>query len=189
MYKVIDKNELRTGKLVPFKLCHIKQYSHVDCAFESFRKVRIATNMINDVSELDGFDFINTNDKSRINKLIENHNNVRKLPLAKVFLAKERVSPAPAPAKSRVYGLKSSTVPAINIRFANADQLTPPKLPELKKSIQRERPKNSKERSLFDFKIPGDTIHTVNLDSKIGRGVAVYTHNSLDKSVVKIKPD
>ena len=115
--KVIDLNELGLGKLVPFKLCHIKQYSRVVCAFESFQKARVATNMINGVGELDGFDFINTNDKSRKINLLKIIYNARKLPLSKVFPAKERVSPAPTPAKSRMYGLKSSTVSAINIMF------------------------------------------------------------------------
>ena len=72
--KVIEKNELRIGKLVLFKLWHIMENSHVDCAFESFRNARVATNVINDVGELDGFEFINTNDKPRIYKLTENHN-------------------------------------------------------------------------------------------------------------------
>ena len=39
--------------------------------------------------------------------------------------------------------------------------------------------------------LPGFTLHTINLDpeSKTGRGVAVYTHMSLDKSTIQIEPD
>ena len=32
------------------------------------------------------------------------------------------------------------------------------------------------------------TLHPVNLDSKTGRGIAVYAHKSLDKSIIQIKP-
>ena len=71
--------------------------------------------------------------------------------------------------------------------MSNADQLTPPKLSELKKSIHRERPLIIAKFQGKNFTRFQNSLHTVNLDSKIGRGVAVYTHNSLDKPVVKIK--
>ena len=51
--------------------------------------------------------------------------------------------------------------------------------------------KKSKERETPDYTIPGYSIHPVNLDpdSNTGRGVAVYTHCSIDKSVIQIQPD
>ena len=32
-------------------------------------------------------------------------------------------------------------------------------------------------------------MHPINLDETFGRGVAVYTHEYLEKSVIQIKPD
>ena len=92
------------------------------------------------------------------------------------------------------------TLPAVNIMFTNADQLTPLKLTELKTRIQKDKPliiavydikpKNSEKlRNLLDYKIPGYSIHPVNLDSKIGRGMTIYTHYSIEKSVIEIKPE
>ena len=42
-----------------------------------------------------------------------------------------------------------------------------------------------------DYEIPEYSFHPINLDREknFGRGVVVYTHNSIDKSVVQITPD
>ena len=50
-------------------------------------------------------------------------------------------------------------------------------------------PKNSSDRQLLDYTIPGYSIHPVNLDVQTGRGIAVFTHESIDKSVIQFKPD
>ena len=81
--------------------------------------------------------------------------------------------------------LVPSSLPSANIMFTIADHLTPSKLVELKRRIQKDKlliiavcemkPKNSKDRTLLDYKIPGYTIHSVNLVSDIGRGMAIYT--------------
>ena len=42
---------------------------------------------------------------------------------------------------------------------------------------------------MMDYEIPGYSLHTVNLSTDIGRGIAVYSHNSLDKSTIQIDPD
>ena len=51
------------------------------------------------------------------------------------------------------------------------------------------KPKNSKEREMLDYNIPDYSTHPVNLDPNIntGRGIAVYTHNSIEKSAIQIK--
>ena len=83
--------------------------------------------------------------------------------------------------------------------FTNADQLTSSKKTELLKRIEREKPhvvavcelkpKNSKEHETQDYEIPDYTIHPVNLDaSSSGRGIAVFTHSSIDKSTIQIQP-
>ena len=52
------------------------------------------------------------------------------------------------------------------------------------------KPKNAKERSVKDYDIPGYSIHPVNLDLEdTGRGIAIYTHSSLDKLLTQIQPD
>ena len=84
--------------------------------------------------------------------------------------------------------------------FTNADQLTTDKISELKSRIQREKPLliaiceikaknlNVKERTIQDYKIPNYSMHPLNLETSTGRGMAIYTHNSIDESVVEIKP-
>ena len=86
---------------------------------------------------------------------------------------------------------------SLPVLYINADQLTTSKMAELRTRIQQVKPmivaisevkpKNSRERHVYD--IPGFTLHPVNLDTSIGRGIAVYTHSSLDQSVIHIKPD
>ena len=90
-------------------------------------------------------------------------------------------------------------MPNFKIMFTNADQLTPSKKAELAVSIDQQKPmviavcevkpKNSSDRQLLDYCIPGYSLHPVNLDDNIGRGIAVFTHESMDKSVIQIKPD
>ena len=41
----------------------------------------------------------------------------------------------------------------------------------------------------MDYNIPGYSIHPINLDNKIGRGLAVYSKEELDKSVIQIDGD
>ena len=66
---------------------------------------------------------------------------------------------------------------------------------ELKKVIQIENPllvaisevklKNSRERTM----IPNYTLHSINLDKDIARGMAVYSHVSIDKSMIEMISD
>ena len=41
----------------------------------------------------------------------------------------------------------------------------------------------------MDYNIPGFSLHPVNLDTNIGRGIAVYTKEELDKSAIQIDSD
>ena len=107
----------------------------------------------------------------------------------------------PTPTKARQTRLISSHVPALNVLYTNADQLTSTKRSELLKRIEQEKPlviaicevkpKNSKERTTMDYQIPGFSLHPTNIgpDSNIGRGIAVYTHCSIDQSVMQIQPE
>ena len=52
------------------------------------------------------------------------------------------------------------------------------------------KPKNSKEYEIQDYDIPDYTIHPVNLDlSSCGRGIAIFTHTSIEKSSIQIQPE
>lgn len=194
--KVIVKNELRIGKSVQFKDRHYLQYLHVSCAFKQFRKAKVSANVITCISQLQGSGVIDDKDKDQIINLIKSENAERILLLPTTLPKKENKSPQ-APPHIRKSQLKSSNEPSINVLFTNADQLTTSKMTELRKRIQQERPlviaicevkpKNSKER--HDYKIPGYSLHSINLENQIGRGIALYTHASLDQSVVQITPD
>ena len=108
---------------------------------------------------------------------------------------KHRVSPE-APLHVRKTRLKASNKESLNILYTNADQLTTAKMAELRLRIQQEKPmivavcevkpKNGKDH--HDYDIPGFSLHPVNINSSEGRGIAVYTHSSLDQSVVHIQP-
>ena len=176
------------------------QYSHVECAFASFRRARITTNTIRKWNELDGFDDLNDTDKSHLNKLIEKENTTRKiLQLPQTHHAKKSTQ-LQTPHKARQTRLVSTHLPVLNVMFTNADQLTSSKRSELIKRVGQEKPlviaiceikpKNSKERTTTDYEIPGFSLHPTNLgpDSNTGRGIAVYTHCSIDQSVLQIQP-
>ena len=51
------------------------------------------------------------------------------------------------------------------------------------------KPTNSKEYEIQDYDIPDYTIHPVNLNlSSCGRGIAIFTHTSAEKSSIQIQP-
>ena len=41
----------------------------------------------------------------------------------------------------------------------------------------------------MDYDIPGYSIHPINLDNDTGRGLAIYSKDTLDKSVIQIDSD
>ena len=67
------------------------------------------------------------------------------------------------------------------------------KLVERKKpliiAVSEVKPKNNCERSLKDYEIPNFTLYPINLDTNSGRGIAVYAHKSLVKSIIQVSPD
>ena len=194
--KVLSKEMHRIGKLVPFKIGHIKQFFHIECIFESFLKARDKANIIFDIQSIDGVDSVPEDIKSQLTTLIEDTCNKMKDPLPKPK-AKIKNSVIPLQnSKSRVSSLKSLDLTSLKILFSNADQLTSSKMTELKKQIEVEKPhivaicevkrKNVDLSCEMDYHIPNYTLHPVNLDNKIGRGIAVYTIASLNKSINQI---
>ena len=90
---------------------------------------------------------------------------------------------------------------ALTIMYTNADQLTTSKKSELLHLIERKKPlviaicemkpKNHSERTQLDYTLPGYALYPINIDSgsSVGRGIAVYIHPSIDKSVIQIETD
>ena len=49
------------------------------------------------------------------------------------------------------------------------------------------KPKNGKFE-LQDYAIPNFNFHSQNLDNVSGRGIIIYSHHSIDKSVIQVQP-
>ena len=55
-------------------------------------------------------------------------------------------------------------------------------------AISEVKPKNSKTRDALDYNIPGYSMHVTNIEeSSPGRGIVVYTHDSIKKSGINSK--
>ena len=193
--KAIIKDELRIGKSVLYKDRAYLQYHHVSCIFRKFHNARIASNVVIDADSLIGFADIRGDDQLHLRNLIAHENGTRNKTLpSSLQKRKARVSPE-APIHVRKARLKSSNSETLTVLFTNADQLSTTKMTELRLRIQQEKPlivavcevkpKNSRER--HDYDIPGFSLHPVNIHDPTGRGIAVYTHSSLDQSVVQVK--
>ena len=195
--KVIQKNELRIGKYVPFKQLNILHYFHVNCAFQHFRKARTTSNIIRNLMDLSGLDDLTDNDKTRIKELISYENLVRKhLPETTCTKKNTGTHPDKSQVQTRQLKLTSIKENSLKVLYTNADQLTASKMTELRKRIQHHKPsivaicevkpKNSTECN--DLQIPGYSLYPVNLDSQTGRDIAVYSHKLVEKSIIHIKP-
>lgn len=193
--------ELRIGKSVQFKNRYILQYHHTQCAFDSFKRARLAVNTISCIDDVDGFELIKEKDRLAIVQMIDDAKMERRQPFEEPRDHSRKAKKIPPPSelgyRPRLSPLK---VPTMKIMYTNADQLTSSKKTELIKKIELQKPmvvavcevktKNLKEaRSLPDYEIPNFTLHHVNLDNDIGRGVALYTHSSIDRSVIQVKTE
>ena len=195
----IANGELRIGKSVLFKTKYIYQYYHVPCAFASFVNAKTTTSIITCMEEIGGLQDIKANDRAKIHQLVEETNKKREQTMQKqVNRPAKKTIPLHETPKARISRLKASNLPTISILYTNADQLTPSKMTELRILVERKKPlivavceikpKNGSERSLKDYEIPNYSTHPVNLDSSNGRGIAVYTHKSLENSTIQITP-
>ena len=195
--KAIDKTLLRIGKFTTFKEKIITQYFHPHCAFTMFENARLPENTINDTSEIDGMDNISEKDQALLIEEIKKLSEKRKITASetprKTCKTRKQVT-----ATARRKKLVTRTEPAIKIMYTNADQLTTGKKDELIARIEKEKPmivavteakpKNAvKERATIDYEIENYTLHPINLlNADSGRGIAVYTHKSLEKSIAEI---
>ena len=197
--KVITKGEIRIGKSAVFKSKTILQYHHAQCIFKSFKNARLEKNIIKDISQIDGVENITDQEKQRLCCLIEDMTLNRASREKKSSKKRKEPLPMQESAASRTARLKSTNLPSMKIMCTNADQMTSSKMMELKELIQNKKPlivavcevkpKTAKERTLKDYEIPNYSLHPVNLNNSTGRGIAVYTHSSIDKSIVQIKPN
>ena len=141
----------------------ILQYHHIACIFKQFHKARVATSVLTHIDDLNGYKNISANDKRFIQSLIDEENGKRKvLPATQSYRPKVRVSPE-APPHIRKARLKSSNAESLNVLFTNADQLTTPKMAELRMRIQQEnpmivaicevKPKKSEERHVYGIPV------------------------------------
>ena len=118
-----------------------------------------------------------------------------KAPPKRSLAQKKRVLPSP---KVRTVKLTPAGLLSVKILFTNADILNQQKMSELQQriitkkpmvvAISEVKPKNSSKKLLLqDYAIPGYTLHPRNLVNGMGRGIAVYTHESIDRSVIQIQ--
>ena len=193
--KCIPKEELRIGMYAHYKHKVITNYFHVPCSFGKMHRARVASNVIQDPSEIDGFDNIILADKALVIGLIEEYQEKRTTPLAATYAKKTKNAQVPLSVRRKK--LKVLKTPSVKVMFTNADQFTHSKKDELQQRISTERPmiiavsevktKKSTERNENDYTIEGYTINPTNLINDTGRGIIVYTHNSLDKSTIQIE--
>ena len=184
--KVTAKGEPRIGNSVPYKATNVVQYRHVECAFLAFRRARLLANVVSDVNNLDGINEIKDIDKKLLENIVEHENSIR-THLPESIISKKKTS------ASVTLPRRSSNLPAIPILFTNADQLTTAKMSELQARITPHYAKLSPRmrRNVILWKTTRyqGSIHSVNLEcNDSGRGIAVYTHSSLDKSIVHTQP-
>ena len=143
------------------------------------------------------FTLIAKADQAKISDLISENAAARTTPLLQSY--RKKVVPMEITPGKRRQKLRVLQTPAIKVMFTNADQLNHSKKNELENRIVTEKPmiiavseikpKNGGEFSEADYKIDGYTINPVNVEPATGgRGMIVYTHNSLDKSTVQLSP-
>ena len=121
------------------------------------------------------------------------------MPVATTYGKKNRtIINAPVQGKEKSKKLKMLKKPSIKVMFTNADQFTHAKKNELQQRIVTEKPmivavteinlKNGKDMNEADYSLDGFSMHPVNLENpKNGRGIIIYTHNAIEKSVIKLK--
>ena len=127
------KDDLRIGKHVPFQIGHILQYYHVECAFESFLRAKVSSNSINNMTELDGIDLITNDEKTRIEKLIQETISMRTKPFTEGPVVNLKPVSMMNTPQCRLNMLKCTNLPSMKLMFTNADQLTTSKMTELRK--------------------------------------------------------
>ena len=98
----------------------------------------MVSNVISNVGEIDGFNIITPEEQSLVKDHISDFLSHKPKQLSPARL-KETAQPKNQP-KSQNFRHKGLPIPSIKLLFTNADQLTSPKMAELKKVILIENP-------------------------------------------------
>ena len=181
-----------------FKTKFIYHYFHVECAFRSFEKAKSTLNTITCMDNINGFELIENEDKQLITRLVHKFNaKIKEVETRKPKKEPKIMTPMNVNSKVRGNRLKSTNLPTLDVLYTNADQLTSSKMNELKKLVEIKKPmiiavcevkpKTQREQSLKDLEIPNFNLHHENLNVTKGRGIAIYTHQSIEKSTIQIK--
>ena len=127
----IAKSVLRIAKLVPFKTTIIKQFRHVECAFNSFRRAKSRDNIPGSSDDLDGFENISNSDQQIISAkfinmqtIIQKLNNKMNATQQNRNKISERNVPDKAKKPKSITESKDCVEPKLKIMYTNADQLT-----------------------------------------------------------------
>ena len=83
--------------------------------------------------------------------------------------------------------------------YTNTNQFTTMKRPEVLELAKQKKthiivicyvkPKNLSKRTELDYVIPDYSLHLVNLDSNIRRGIVIYTHSRIENCIIHMSPD
>ena len=195
---VINKDTFRIGKIVPFKVGSITQFFHVHCAFEKITKARTESNIIRDLTEIDGIDDVPLSLVSQIKSLIDETITKARTTVSSQSKETSGITSTPTCPSSKRKQLTSYSGKQTKMLFTNADQMNSAKFLELQQIIKQEKPlivaicevkpkNSSKERLDQDYQMQDYVLHPTNLSNDApGRGIAVYTHNSISKSVAQV---
>uniref|UniRef100_A0A674CSD6 DNA ligase n=1 Tax=Salmo trutta TaxID=8032 RepID=A0A674CSD6_SALTR len=195
----IMKGLTRIGKIVPNPFSEsageMKEWYHVKCIFEKLERARATTKKIEDITDLEGWEELQDEDKELINKLVEDlmakaNASPKKKVQAKLNNSATKAgssgSPGPSPAKPN----QGSPLSAQLCDPKHKDSL----LREFRKLCAMVADKNSynvKTQIIHDFlkkgsggdKFKGDVYLTVKL---LLPGVVKSVYNLNDKQIVKL---
>jgi len=192
--KIINIEEPRLSKstLYTTKNKYIKQHHHPVCLFESFRNARVATNIIMCPEDIEGLDRLDDVAQEEIRNLITI---LRRTDLPLTTNKEKEIFNS---VNNQMIASTNLDLQSLTIMFTNADTLTLNKMTELKARINEIKPhiiavseckpKNFKERAEGDYILDNYTAHLCNLTPDHERGIIIYTHQALDKSIARIEP-
>ena len=161
----------------------------------SFSRARVASSIVRNLDEIGGFEQLPEDERQSITDLFNKHklDDGIELPERQKKAAGKRTKPR-EPALKWMEPVKE---PHLEVLFTNADTLTRTKLDELRQhvnevmpviiAVSEVSPKNKAAREEVEYHIDGFNTHSLNLDGNTGRGMLVYIHDSINKSVSTVE--
>ena len=195
--KKIENGLIRFGRQATFKGKYINQFFHLECAFKSFARARVQSNVVTSTDGIKGLEDLTDVDKVRVVNMINSYTSLAQnlaLPSNNTCKSTPTLHP-PRVQKARKI---SSSIPKMKVMYTNADQMTSTKFMELKAKVRLYNPtiiavcevnlKNGKQRSIQEYHIPGYVLYPVNLNEEKHRGIVVLVREELSNSVLQIEP-